>query len=216
MNDALTRSHQERSTRALQTGYEKFTRLMRWSLLLAAMGIIGTVFVTAMLNEDPEQDLDLLISRGEDNAPRIGLENARFSSKDSENQRFYVTARSALHSPDNPDDVDLENLQADMEMAGGMWVSVSAPTGVYQRQDEILLLDGGVNIFSDRGYEFHTEAGFLDMAVGRATFPTPVRGQGPFGNVTSDSGQIEKNGQRILLEGNVKLTILGAAQRDAP
>lgn len=214
MNDALTRSHQERSSRALQTGYEKFTLLMRWVLLLAALGTIGTVFVTAMLNEEPEEDLDLLISRGEDNSPRIGLENARFSSKDKENQRFYVTARSALHRPDNPDDVDLENLQADMEMAGGMWVSISAPTGVYQRTDEVLLLDGGVNIFSDRGYEFHTEAGFMDLAIGRATFPTPVKGQGPFGNLEADSGLIENNAQRILLEGNVKLTILGAALRE--
>ena len=42
-------------------------------------------------------------------------------------------------------------------------------------------LDGGVNIFSDEGYEFRTERAEIDIDANTAWGDQPIEGQGPLG-----------------------------------
>ena len=60
------------------------------------------------------------------------------------------------------------------------------------RAEAALLLSGAIAVFTDQGYEIHTDLAHIDLARGIATGPHRVTGQGPQGTFVADRFRIEK------------------------
>jgi lipopolysaccharide export system protein LptC len=104
--------------------------------------------------------------------------------------------------------VSLDSPKADMTTASGNWAELSAYTGVYQPQSQLLDLFGNVALFQDRGNEFHSDSAHIDMATGAAEGHEKVEGQGPFGHVTADGYRILDRGDTIIFTGHATLELL--------
>ena len=69
--------------------------------------------------------------------------------------------------------------KGDITLKDGTWLALSAEAGVYRKKDELLDLEGNVNLFHDGGYEIATSRARIDLAKNSAEGDEPVVGQGP-------------------------------------
>ncbi|HVA13230.1 MAG TPA: LPS export ABC transporter periplasmic protein LptC [Stellaceae bacterium] len=154
------------------------------------------------------------------NLPRIDLTEARnlrmvdprYSGIDRDNQPYVLTAATATQSSPADDIVSLDAPKADMTTNSGNWVEVTGYTGTYQPQPQLLDLYGNVELYQDRGNEFHTDSARLDIANGSALGDQPVTGQGPFGHVTAEGFTMSNRGAVIDFTGKTRLTLLPRPQ----
>ncbi len=101
----------------------------------------------------------------------------------------------------------LEGPKGDLTLLNGAWLAVTAYTGVYLTQGQLLDLFGDVKLFHDRGYELTTDTAHVDMTGGTAEGNDAVQGQGVFGDITSEGFRLLDHGQTIIFTGKAKLHI---------
>src|SRR6185312_1175738 len=148
--------------------------------------------------------------------PRIDLSDARnlrmvqprYTGIDRQNRPYVLTASSATQASGTDDIVSLTAPKADMTTNSGNWVEITSCTGTYQPQPQLLDLYGDVELYQDRGNEFHTDSASIDIANGTAKSDQPVTGQGPFGHVTAEGFTMLDRGAIIQFTGKTSLTLL--------
>jgi lipopolysaccharide export system protein LptC len=148
--------------------------------------------------------------------PRIDLSEARnlrmleprYSGIDRDSRPYVLTATSATQASGSDDIISLEAPKADMTTNSESWVQVTSYTGTYQPQPQLLDLYGAVELYQDRGNEFHTDSARVDMGNGTATSDQPVTGQGPFGHVTAEGFTMLDRGAVIQFTGKTNLVLL--------
>lgn len=136
----------------------------------------------------------------------VRLVKPRYGGMDARGRPFLVTAERAVQDQANADLVRLARLQADITLTNGTWLSLSAPSGLYRIDEKLLDLSGGVDVFSDRGYELHSPDAHLDLDKSVAEGSNGVQGQGPLGHLTAARYRFEQDGQHLTLTGQVHVT----------
>lgn len=187
--------------------YSRFVGIMKLVLPITAAILVGLVI--AWPDSDPRRgglgltfaDVDV----GKDG--EVGMTRVRYVGVDRKNHPYVVTAGRVLPKSKDAQHLALQELQADITLENGRWVTLIAAEGLYDRERETLQLDGAVDIYSDDGLELHTHSAFVDFASGLASGQNPVQGQGPFGLLRAKSFQLFDNGQRIVFSGGVTLTV---------
>ena len=137
----------------------------------------------------------------------LHMAKARYTGIDRQNRPFTVTAEMARQKPDLNGLVTLDRPKGDLTTTAGNWLELSASSGLYQPQPQLLDLFGEVALFQDKGNEFHSTTAHIDMAAGTAEGDDPMTGQGPFGSVTADGFRILDRGDTIIFKGHAKLEI---------
>ena len=136
--------------------------------------------------------------------------NARFTGTDRAQRPYTVTADTAAQVQSSPNLVDLSFPKADITLRNGAWMALSAETGLYDRDEQMLSLKGAVNLFHDTGYELHTSAARIDLAQGIASGEEPVSGHGPLGTLTSGGFRVLDRGKRLIFTGKSRLVLFPA------
>lgn len=180
--------------------------LMKYALPVVAGVVFLLLVIWPDLGPKPERfavgisDLNVEIDAGQ------RVVNARFTGVDSENRPFSITADSVVQDRNAGSEVKLSRPKADVTLASESWVAITAPNGTFWREQEVLNLIGGVDLFHDKGYEFRTQDASIDFRNGAASGDRPVRGQGPFGTIVAEGFRIVDSGGRIFFSG--KSTVL--------
>ena len=187
--------------------YSRFVGAMKLILPLVAAVLVGVVVAWPGLYERGDGYRILLagLRSGDDDAP--GLQRVRYVGSDGADRPYTVTAEAAQQDDADSERFRLRQLQADMTLESGAWVTVMADTGTYQRDRQTLALSGRVDVFSDQGYELNTASALVDLAEGTIVGPSPVRGQGPFGTIEAQSFRARDKGTHLLFEGGVRLVM---------
>ena len=165
-------------------------------------------------------EIKAIIDRLHFTVPRIDLTQARnlrmvqprYTGIDKDNRPYVLTANAATQKSQADDLVSLDLPRADMTTNSGNWVEITGYTGAYQTQPQLLDLYGDVELYQDRGNEFHTDSARLDIANGSAVGNDPVVGQGPFGHVTAEGFAMYQHGEIINFTGKTNLTLLPRAK----
>ena len=145
----------------------------------------------------------------------LAMSNAHFEGMDDKNRPFSISAEKATQVTQDADTIDLTQLQADMTMSDGAWLSLTSDSGRLQRSKELLDLLGQVNLFQDQGYELHTRDVNVDLARNSAIGHSPVQGQGPSGEVTAEGVLVLNSGARIVFLGRTHIVFYGDSQMSA-
>lgn len=138
---------------------------------------------------------------------QVEMVNARYFGTNEENRPYAVTATRVLEMSDDGDIVELDNPKADMNLEGGAWVMLNGDKGYYSKSGGTLRLQGNVNLFHDKGYEFHTSEALINVADGDAQGSKPVQGAGSFGHVTGEGFELTDKGKRIVVTGKSRLVL---------
>jgi len=140
-------------------------------------------------------------------AKELQMVNPRYAGVDRTGRPFVVIAASGRQVPDRQDLMSLRAPQADVKTHGGADVVVTAATGVYQSQSQLLDLFGEVTLVHQNGTRFVTDTARVDAASNTAKGNDPVEGHGPSGDIKAQGFEILDKGDTILFTGRSDLLL---------
>ncbi len=191
----------------LSARHTRFVARMKVALPISAVAIIVLVVAWPYLTRQQEGFHLSISDIGVDPAKGVYMTNVRFFDSADKGQPFSITAKSVIQDKDDPDIVRLTLPAADIELESGAWLALTAKRGALHQADQILFLEGAVNLFSDDGYELRTEQVKFDLRTKSANGSVPVEGQGPLGVLTADRFRLDQARGSILFEGRVRMVL---------
>lgn len=185
--------------------YSHFVSIIKFVLLGLAILLVGLAFVLPNLEKEEGFTLDYTDLILSDDS--LTMKNPQFVASDLSNQSYVVTADTATQKTATSSEVTLKNLQADITLKSGEWISLSAPDGILDQDSGLLQLFGDINIFSDSGDQFTMKSAEVNLKKRTIVSPNPVFGHGPLGAIEADRLVADKLTGRLRFEGNVRLKI---------
>lgn len=152
-------------------------------------------------------------------ARELDMIKPRYAGIDRQGRPFVVTAASGRQLPDRQDLMALHAPRADMKAHSGANIVVTAETGIYQSQTQLLDLFGDVTLIHQNGTRFVTQAARVETASSAAEGHKPVEGHGPSGDIKAQGFRLLDKGDKILFTGRSDLLLRGAkpvAPKSAP
>jgi len=194
--------------------YSRFVTAMKFVLPILAAGLIALLAVWSQIRIEDGRFRIGMASIAPTEIDRLSMVNPRFQGIDDQNRPYTVTAAEASQVKGNDDLIDLLRPQADMTMANGSWMAVSADSGRFQRSTKHLDLSGKVSLFQDKGYELHVESISVDFDLGKAFSDTVVTGQGPAGELSGEGLRVADKGAVIELTGKSRVLLYQGIQQE--
>lgn len=197
--------------------YSRFVRLMKLALPTMAVLVLGVVLAWPQLKSQVDR-LGLDFSQlGLLSGNPSTIINPRYFGVDEQDQPYSMTAAKAAQRDDDSGLIDLTEVNGDIELGDGRWVSVRSDTGVYNRDEEYVDLTGDVVMYRDDGVEFYTEAARYDLSTREGQGEVPIAGQWSNGGIASEDGfKMFDGGDIILFKGQARLTLIDAGGRITP
>jgi lipopolysaccharide export system protein LptC len=187
--------------------YSRFVSLAKRIFPVIAVSLIVLVAVWPRIEEAIEHVHFALPRIDLREAHDLRMVHAHYSGIDRQQRPYVITAEIARQNPGAADIVALEGPKGDLTTLTGGWFEVTSRTGLYQPQAQLLDLFGDVQLFQDKGNEFHSESAHVDMANGTAEGHEPIEGQGPFGHATGEGFRILDRGDVVIFTGRSRLDL---------
>jgi lipopolysaccharide export system protein LptC len=131
----------------------------------------------------------------------------RYAGIDRVGRPFVITAAVGLQVPNRQDLMSLQAPRADMKTHHGDDVVVTAATGIYQSQAQLLDLFGDVRLVHHNGTRFVTDTARVDVANNTVEGSDPVEGHGPSGDVKGEGFRVLDKGNTIVFTGKSGLLL---------
>lgn len=211
--------------------YTRFVGIMKRVLLVIVAALLLAVLAYSLQPRDTKQ-YAMTFERLGHVANDLAMLKPRLMGTDSDGSPFVVTAATAVQDPHDVHRAHLSDVEADLSGKGGTWYNLNAPHGFLDTSAQKLWLDGKLALYSDGGYELHTDAAFIDLAPScdangnpppgkprKTDKPKPrcakttiigndeVKGQGPFGTMRADRFHVVKALKHIYLDGHVRMVL---------
>ncbi len=184
-----------------RTGYSIFVGWMKVLLPALAVALVLMVVIWPQLKLYGGRFKIRVSDISLDQADNLTMLNARYEGIDADNQPFFLTADQAIQSSEDKDLIDLEMPKGDITLRDGTWLVVDAQNGLYDRDTQLLALQGNVTLFHDKGFELRTESARMDLASGTAEGNETTEGQGPSGSSLSEGFRVLEGGNVLIVTG---------------
>jgi lipopolysaccharide export system protein LptC len=149
-------------------------------------------------------------------AKELRMTNLRYGGLDRYDRPYVVTAAAGRQIPDRNDVMALERPKAVMTVHGGASVVLTAATGIYQSQTQLLDLFGDVNLVHENGTRFLTQRAHLNLSDNSAEGRDAIEGHGPAGDITGEGFRVLSKGETITFTGESHLLFKGIKPSVAP
>lgn len=190
------------------TRYSRFVSIMKVLLPSAATMLLALVVLYSVIGRSGDNvtvSMTALNSLENDKQ----MVKPRLTGSDGRGQMFTVTASAVGQEIGATPDQSLMTLfdvESDIMMQSKNWTKVEAKRGLLDGKAKKLSLTGAINIYSDLGYECHTDAAQYDIAKGVLTSKRPIQCQGPLGLLNGNGFEGQRTAELIKLTGGVKTT----------
>ncbi len=177
-----------------------FVKALRITLGVAILGIsssIATIVIrhAAIAGNSPAE--------GGAETRTVRMINPRFTGRDTDGVPYVITADAAMREAGGDERIELSVPALVFEDPDGPTLFVNATVGDFIEETSALDLEGDVRFASANGYEFFTSSARVYLREGRIVGEEPVSGNGPLGEIESQSFEIIDGGARILFYDNV-------------
>lgn len=181
-------------------------RFLRWGLPLGVLIALGLSFAIAYL--EPLKlavDLPFSLGRVSFTGKQIKMEFPQLQGFTADNRGYSVSAESASQDLSNTNRVELQKIDARMELADKGWATLIAATGAYDTKTEMLNLGGGVKLDTDTGYAGRLQGASIDVKAGKIVSEQPVELSSRDGKLTADRMEISQKDSRAVFTGHVRV-----------
>lgn len=177
--------------------------------VLPSIGIALLLMVAAWPRLAPLLDSVRLGFSGIDlrEARELKMLNPRYAGIDRLNRPYVVTAAVGRQVPNRDDLMSLERPRAVMIAHDGARVALSAATGIYQSQAQLLDLFGNVTMTHQNGTRFVTPRAHANFSDNTARGHDPIEGHGPSGDVWGQGFRVLDKGDVIIFTGESHLVL---------
>jgi lipopolysaccharide export system protein LptC len=134
-------------------------------------------------------------------ARELRMISPRYAGADRQGRPFVVTAAVGRQVPNRQDLMSLEAPRAELKTHAGADIVLTAMTGVYQAQTQLLDLFGKVTLVRPDGTSFVSDRARINVANNTAEGSDPVVGHGPSGDVKAAGFRVLDKGDVIILTG---------------
>jgi lipopolysaccharide export system protein LptC len=197
-----------RTTAVEALRYSKFVTLMKRVLSLGAFLVIAAVLAFFFIQRQPRQ-----LSMSYEKLGRIendlAMVKPKLTGTDAKGNPFVITADMAVQDSQNAKKASLKNLEADLVLNKSGWINARAKTGMVDMAVGRLELSGGIDLFTDTGYELHSQSASMNLKQSEVHGHEPVTGRGPDGTFRADKFHADRNTNLLTLTGNVRVTFHG-------
>ena len=189
-----------------------YSRLIGWLkilLPLVALAILSTLFLIAR-TIDPAQDLPYADVDVDELAREQRIGQPRYSSVTADGAAITLSARSALPDPENRGHITGTDVNADIELTGGMRVNIASGGLTIDNPAGLATLHGDVTVKTSDGYTMRTNAVEVRLDRTRISSASETRIDAPIGRLFADSFELSKphdaaSDYVLVFKGHVKL-----------
>ncbi len=143
-------------------------------------------------------------AKANDNASNLPvMMRPNFYGNDNNNQPYNISADSGVSVSENK--TVLSHIKADMALKDSSRINIESSRGDYANKDKQLILNDGVIINTESGYELKTNSAYIKLNENMATGSEKVYITGRLGDVEANGFTIRDSGDEILLFGGVHL-----------
>jgi lipopolysaccharide export system protein LptC len=199
-----------RSTAIDALRYTRFVVRMKRMLSFSAFAVIFAVLAFFAVQRAPRQ-LSLSYERVGSIENDRAMIKPRLTGTDAQGNPFVITADALVQDARNPKRATLQTVEADLTAKQG-WFNARAAKGFVDMEVGRLDLSGGIEVFSDGGYQLRTASASVDLKSNVVTGNQEVSGQGPRGTMRADRFHFDRAAGRLTLEGHVRTTITGTGK----
>lgn len=142
----------------------------------------------------------------------LKLTNPRFTGVTAKGEPFAISAAWALPDGPDPERVELSEIDGEINLADGRYVTLTADAGELLPKRNVVTLAGAVRMTTSDGYRLASAEARLDAEAEVFTAGGGVTASGPLGEIEADRMRVERNGASgpgdyIWFENRVKVSI---------
>ena len=156
-------------------------------------------------------DLGTLVVSG----TKITMEAPRVAGVTRDQRAYEVTAKAAAQDITKPDQIELKEIKAKLDMRDKSVVQMSAKGGLYEAKSEMLTLGPDIILSSSTGYEGRLIEAEVDIRKGNIISGKPVEVKMLKGNLNANNLEVLDAGDLVRFSGGVSM-ILKLEQTDLP
>ncbi|MEP1208830.1 MAG: LPS export ABC transporter periplasmic protein LptC [Rhizobiaceae bacterium] len=191
--------------------HSKLVAALRTILPLSALAIIVLFCGLAITTQLPDADVTvdaIGLKQG-----KLVMERPTMAGFDKNSRPYDVKALQAIQDLAQPGKVMLREIVAKLPVDSSSFANIEARSGVYDTSNEKLFLDKSVTITGARGMDLTLEDADFDIRSGTMASENPVTANSSSTKISAESVRVEENGNRILFNNRVKMTITRPTQR---
>jgi lipopolysaccharide export system protein LptC len=144
---------------------------------------------------------------GDQAKAEVTVNDVKYDGKDDQGRPYSITAEAASHADGDERHIALTKPLADIVMASGAYVALTAQKGMLDRDTDIIVLNGDVTLFHDNGLSFQTDSATINMKDKTAEGSAPVEGQNGDGELVSEGFRVQDDGDTIVFTGKAYMKI---------
>jgi lipopolysaccharide export system protein LptC len=128
---------------------------------------------------------------------KITMELPKIAGITRDQRSYQLTAETAVQDITKPDQIELSNLRAEMEMADANLVVITAKSGTYETKGDKVVLREHVVVTSSQGYNAKLRQAVADMKKGNVVSDQPVEVRMPSGVINANGMEVENSGEVV-------------------
>ena len=136
---------------------------------------------------------------------KITMQAPRLAGFTRDARPYALTAKTASQDLTRPDELELNEIRAQVEMGNKTTVHMVAQSGLYNTKAEQMMLRQGVLITSSSGYEGRLIEAVVDIRKGRVVSDKPVELKLINGTLNAKRLEITDSGDLVRFDGGVDL-----------
>src|SRR5262245_62473828 len=190
--------------------HSRHVRILRIAVPLttAAVFLSGVAFTVLMkplraLSGLPVDVGSLVVS-----GTKIKMNQPRLAGVTRDNRRYDMVAQAAAQDVTKPDMVELQGINATMEMRDKVVFKTSAKDGLYNTKTEQLTLNNNIVVTSSSGYEAFLNEAVVDVRASKIVSDKPVEVKTATWSISANHMEVTEAGDLVRFGRGVFVTLL--------
>ena len=139
---------------------------------------------------------------------KIKMNQPRLAGVTRDNRRYDMVAQAAAQDLTKPDMVELQGVDATMEMRDKVIFKTSAKDGLYNTKTEQLTLNHNIVVTSSSGYQAFLNEAVVDVRASRIVSDKPVEVKTATWSINANHMEVSESGDLIRFGRGVFVTLL--------
>jgi lipopolysaccharide export system protein LptC len=140
---------------------------------------------------------------------KVKMQQPRIAGFTSDKRAYELTAQAAAQDLTKPDEVELQGIQARMQMHDKSIVDTTARNGLFDTKTEKLLLQNKIYVSSTSGLKARLDEAMIEVRSGRIVSEKPVEVSTPTLIINANRMEIVDSGDIMQFEKGVTVTLIG-------
>lgn len=199
------------STDNREDEYKKAIRHSRavlfWKITFPIIGILVIVGIAGALVKNSNDIPDVTVDNIDLSDGKLVMENPKLNGFDKNKRPYNLIATKAIQDVSNPNQVELEDIIAELPMNEETMATIEAGNGIYDAEGKTLILTKTVNLITSSGIILNLEDANVDIGNSIMHTNNPINATSPQADITSNAMMIEDGGNKLTFEGRVRITL---------